>query len=179
MIFNFLLIFEHCNQRKIYLLCSIAIGFFGSVIYIFYAPKIYEVTTFLNLPYSNVTIENNTIQKNSIFIYPYPNDVQKIFSNPLNINNEMLAACSMDSTNENRKKLVNSIYITSLDKNDLSILLRVRLEGRQQSILCAQGLIEILARDLNNVKDRYIQTKELNGTKGLININSKNYKIQN
>ena len=172
MIFRFHSIFEHCKQRKIYLLSSMAAGFFGGVIYILCAPKIYEVTTFLSLPYTSAIDRNGVVLKNSLNFFPPPNEVQKQVTNPLNITDEMLSSCGMDISNANRKKLVNSLRLNAVDKDDRAILLRVHLEGKANASKCAVELIQLVSKSTNQAKDRYISNLKASGIYVLINQNS-------
>ena len=139
--------------------------------YFLTAPKMYEATVFLNLPYTSAIDQNGVLQKNSLNFFPPPYEVQKLVTNPLNITDVMLSSCGLDISNANRKKLVNSVRLNAVE-NGGAILLRVHLESKANASKCAVELIQIISRSTNQAKDQYIRNLKANGIYVLINKDS-------
>lgn len=172
MVISTKIVVKYINKSKLYLFIFSILGAISGLIYSSNAAKIYEATAILNLPYINQEIESSPNEKKTIII-PSPNELRQFLMNPLNITNEMLEICNLSNTNKNKLKLVSSIYLVSFDKNDKSILLQVRSVGIDNAKLCAGGLIKIISIYSDDLKNKYIESMNLNENKLLNNINSK------
>jgi hypothetical protein len=171
MIISTELILRYIGKKKLHLLFLSISGGLTGFIYSSYTPKIYEVITFLNLPYINLVNETTFNDKKTIII-PSPKELRQYLMNPLNITNEMLEICNLQETNKDKLKLISLIYIDSFDKNDKSILLRIRSEGLSNTKKCSEGLIKIISGLSDNLKNSYVYSINLNNNILLADRNS-------
>ena len=129
---------------------------FSAVIYIAISPKIYEADFTIRLP---------KIQKLSPKIewtLPISGlDFMRLVQNPLIFPGELIANCMGEDTNFNRKKFTNSTRI-SLANNADAIRFTLRIGGKEQALLCANLLQNMVISDLDGILEKAIIALKLN-----------------
>ncbi|MBU3584115.1 hypothetical protein ICN41_08970 [Polynucleobacter sp. 15G-AUS-farblos] len=144
-------------------------GLLVSILYLLNAAPIYEVVTYWNLPQSNKVSSDGVLQKNQVITVPSSFDARRVVLNPASITASMLAGCTLDDSNANRKLLVNAVSMVDADADGKTMLIRVRLEGKQNAKQCASTLAAEMVSLSNAIKDRYVAHYQEKNIQGLLN----------
>lgn len=165
--FSYLLSYLKAKRRQLILftLGGGVAGFF----YLLNAPHIYEVVSYWKLPQSNKISSEGNLQKSLVVTVPSSFDARRILLNPAAITSSMLASCGLVDSNQNRKLLVNAVSMVDADADGKTMLIRVRLEGRDDAKKCASALANEMVAYSNQVKNHYVAHYQAKGFQGMLN----------
>lgn len=122
----------------------------------FFTPARYEASFVLKMPTANALNEFGVLQPHLIKVVPPAFDAKKLLLKPELFRESTLAACAYQDTNADRKALVKSIYATEADYGS-SVLVAVRIAGKEAAQRCANALIADVMAFANDEKNRYIR----------------------
>ena len=142
------------NSYKIFLICGLIGLSIGGVAYL-NKPKLYEASFILKLPSANGVSPFGEVQRHIIKPVPTALDLKKTLLQPANISSDLLKICGFGDTNDDRKKMVNSIT-SNVVNYDTGLQVVIRLPGVGLTKQCATGLSEELMLFSNKEKDRYV-----------------------
>jgi LPS O-antigen subunit length determinant protein (WzzB/FepE family) len=164
-------VLNYFKIKKVQLILFSLLGILASGVYLLITAPIYEVVTYWNLPQSNKVSAEGVLQKNQVITVPSSFDARRVVLNPATITASMLAGCSLNDNNANRKLLVNAVSMVDADANGKTMLLRVRLEGKETAKQCASSLASEMVAYSNAIKDRYVVHYQEKNIQGLLNEN--------
>lgn len=119
-------------------------------------PARYEASFVIKMPTANALNEFGVLQPHLIKVVPPAFDAKKLLLKPELFTNATLAACALSDRNADRKALVKSIYATEADYGS-SVLVAVRIAGKEVALRCANALIADVMAFANDEKDRFIR----------------------
>lgn len=142
-------------RRARFLMLFAGAGLLLGLTLLFISPKRYEASFLIKMPTANALNEFGILQPHLIKVVPPAFDAKKLLLKPELFSGATLAACGYSDTNADRKSLVKAIYATEADYGS-SVLVAVRIPGKEMARGCATALISDVLAFANTEKNNYV-----------------------
>jgi uncharacterized protein involved in exopolysaccharide biosynthesis len=154
------------NNFKILMMIEV-LCLFSAVIYLNFAPRIYEASFSLRLPKVPSTISvDSPITRLQLLVSPQ--EFIRPTQNPMAYSSQFILDCMGEDTNANRKKFINALQLGVQQQGDV-IAFNLRLEGRERVVKCANLMLEKTFNNLVQMQENYLQSFNQNKGPELLN----------
>ena len=150
-------IMQYFRKRALLLFYFGLAGLIVGLVINFFSPKIYESYFEFQLAGVHLKSELNGSAKPIWVITPAAVDARRILMSPMKIDPRIVEACGYSDTNQNRKELINQIYINLLNPAGADMFVNVRIEGAGAAKECAEAIQTVEVSNSNAELGKYLK----------------------